>query len=147
MMIVLILCSIAFIACLYFEYRNDKVYRFLKGLNNDCSKILINYLNNASWTERPIESQKTYKKMDVMADSIRELEYNKLLFSFKPLKVEYWLTHEQIAFLNGNWPNEVPPIAESVPDVMLVLGLPDKGTFEREKELLDKITEKYKKRE
>ena len=145
MMIVLILCSI-YIACLYFGlYRNGKVSRFLIGLNEDCKKILINYLDNEPWKVHPIECQKTYGMMCDMVESIRKLEYNKLLFSFKPLKVEYWLTHEQIAFLNGNWPNEVPPIAESVPDVMLVLGLPDKGTFEREKELLDKITEKYKK--
>ena len=30
------------------------------------------------------------------------MEYDKLVFSFKPLKDKYWLNKEQLEFLNSN---------------------------------------------
>lgn len=79
--------------------RNNKVYEFLTNLSLEAFVKIRNYLNSCDecltdeeWTE--------YVRQREIVESIYDISYNKLLFSFKPLEKEYWLTQEQIDFLN-----------------------------------------------
>lgn len=98
---VLVLLSIL---CFYFcVYRNFEVYHFKMTLNRLVHTILVDYLDSDVWNTNPTEAERKYLKMDAVGDSICFISYNRLLFSFKSLTIENWLTAEQIDFLlHGN---------------------------------------------
>lgn len=79
--------------------RNSKVYEFVINLSLEAFVKIRNYLNSCDeyltdeeWVE--------YVRQREIVESIYDISYSKLLFSFKPLEKEYWLTQEQIDFLN-----------------------------------------------
>lgn len=94
-----------FVINLYIIIRNDMVYKFRIELGDIGYFILTKYLDNI-----PTDDEETYNtcitecnKMRKVWISIMDIPYNKMLFSFKPLKPEYWLNKEQLEFLNYYW--------------------------------------------
>ena len=45
---------------------------------------------------------KDHQELVNVWNSIMDIPYEKFLFSFKPLRPEYWLTEEQLDFLRIN---------------------------------------------
>lgn len=79
LIILFIICIIVLIYCFYNLYRNNKVYEFRLTIIDAQFKYnqSINY--QCKWNINTIPS------------------YNKMLYQFwKPLKLRYWLTTEQI---------------------------------------------------
>ena len=83
----------------YFLIRNELVFRFTTWLNHRCYEIIDTYLCSCgdTLTEDEIKNHRYFRSV---WDSITNIPYAKMLFSFKPLKPEYWLTEEQQDFLN-----------------------------------------------
>ena len=82
-----IFCTIFFIALvtsIYLLIRNFKVCDFLMKLlqKSEDSDTLV-------WSQR--------------LKVIKSLSYEKILFSFKPLKYKYWLTPEQMKLFKMQW--------------------------------------------
>ena len=70
---------------LYFMVRNEMVYRF---------RIKIIHLL--------YEDIRNYKMLDAINDRLRcEASYDRMFRSFKPLRLEYWFTKEQVDYLKG----------------------------------------------
>lgn len=92
---ILFLLFIIFTTCYFGFYRNTKVRAYKLELNEKCSKICISNLSNEH-----------YYQLEKLWDEIANISYIKMLFQFwKPLKNEYWLTKEQIDFLNLKFKN------------------------------------------
>lgn len=85
-----ILFLLLMIILLYIIYicfiRNIKVYSFRKYIADLTYLKSLNMLNNNISME----------EIDHLWDIIRKISYNQMLFSFKPLKLEYWFTKEEI---------------------------------------------------
>lgn len=97
MNILLIFLGLLLIGCVYTGIRNYKVYIFVTTLNNMGFTICTNYLHSIEQvTEKTIEE---YERLRDLWNSIVNIGYYKMVFSFKPLKLKYWLTEEQIEFL------------------------------------------------
>lgn len=74
---------------LIFLNRNDSVLRFRERIEKLCYNYWIKHRSDDSF-ENPYSL--IYEKMP---------SYNEMLFSFKPLKEEYWLSKEDINKLNS----------------------------------------------
>ena len=96
--VIIVLLLAGFLA-LYFSIRKNLVFRFTKWLNQRCCDIVIDYISSCGVTLTKDE-MKNYKYLNFVWDSIKNISYTKMLFSFKPLKPKYWLTKEQQDFLN-----------------------------------------------
>lgn len=90
----IILCIFLFLLFLissYVLYRNEKVSRFRRELidiaDEGCKRHLKE-LNN-----------KDYLRPFSIYESVR---YEKMLYSFKPLKLEYWYTEDEIKQMKGD---------------------------------------------
>lgn len=82
----------------YLLIRNNYVRDFKLYLNDTGCDICMKYLNSI---EEYTESEMLcHEKLRSIWLSIADISYDKMLFSFKPLREEYWLTQEQQAFLN-----------------------------------------------
>ena len=66
--------------------RNIKVYNFRKYIAD------LIYLKSVEMLFNNISME----EIDHLWNIIRKVSYNKMLFSFKPLKLEYWFTNEEI---------------------------------------------------
>lgn len=78
---VIIICAIGTIISIYVLIRNAKVYKFRSYLINLIyDKVDVNNF----WSARRLLDKHTYRKM---------------LYSFKPLKMEYWFTVEELKLL------------------------------------------------
>ncbi len=84
---------------LYFLIRNDLVFRFTKELNHRCYEIVKSYLSTCG-DILTRDEVRYHKYLSSIWDSITNISYTEMLFSFKPLKPKYWLTKEQQDFLN-----------------------------------------------
>lgn len=80
--------------------RNIKVYNFQIYLNHHGYDICNKYLNSVEFFDE--KAQNEFKLLNDMWDSITDISYEKMLFSFKPLKPEYWLNEKQLKFLTIN---------------------------------------------
>ena len=98
-LIVIILC-LGFILGIYILIRNNSVYNFELLLNERCYEICQNHLD--SLDKLTPEAMEDHQELVNVWHSIMDIPYGKLLFSFKPLKPEYWLTEKQLAFLRIN---------------------------------------------
>lgn len=107
---ILVLLNITLLVALFFLgylfNRNNEVRKFKDYLNEQGYWVCKSFLDNID----PIHISewdfhykiKEYDKLKELYDSITDISYNKMLFSFKPLEEEYWLTEEQIDFLARN---------------------------------------------
>lgn len=100
----LILCIICLIVSLYVLFRNEKVCEFQLALIDASYNIVMEYLDTLDFDKIDDDTfnkgMERYRELYNIYDSICNLSYDKMLFSLKPLKVNYWLTEEQINFLN-----------------------------------------------
>ena len=84
----LIACVLITVLSLYFLYRIDKVYKFRRYIIELCFKAQVRSVNNGIFNLEQYDA--IYYKHS----------YNDMLYSFKPLKLEYWFTKEEIELLN-----------------------------------------------
>ena len=75
--------------CIYFIKRNDKVYNFRISILRHIDTIAKSKIIEGA-TDKEI-----YQMYEVMGVS----SYEKMLHSFKPLKVEYWFTEEELKIM------------------------------------------------
>lgn len=104
--IVLVVALIAVIISIYILLRNNRVYVFRLTLNDMGYNIVQEYLFNipVDSTEEDYNSYMAeHKKLRSIWHSINDISYNKMMFSIKPLKPEYWLTKEQLDFLKKDY--------------------------------------------
>lgn len=96
-----ILITICFIS-FYITRRNFKVYSFLTKINET---IHINIVTRVNSYKSDGEFNKDYSNFQQYYNLMNKLrnkyEYNELLFSFKPLKLENWYTEEEIKMLSN----------------------------------------------
>lgn len=81
--IIYIIAIVLFILNLYFIKRDYKVYSFRKEIIDLTHSGII------------LDEELFYKRM-YLSD---KHSYNKMLYSFKPLKLEYWYTPEEIKLM------------------------------------------------
>ncbi len=98
-LIITIFCLVG-VLCIYILIRNDFVCNFEISLNTRCARICENHLR--SLNEFTPEAMEEHQALVDVWQSIMDIPYEKFLFSFKPLKPEYWLTEKQLAFLRIN---------------------------------------------
>lgn len=95
-MIVLIL-----IICIstYILIRNSKVFEFKTKLNEICYSVCNNHIETAENYDNVNDYIREHNKIIKLWDSINDISWDKMLWSIKPLKVEYWLNEEQLEFI------------------------------------------------
>jgi len=98
-LIVIIFCIVLALS-IYFLIRNNFVCDFKLLLNTRCYEICQNHLG--SLDKLTLEAMEEHQELVKVWNSIMAIPYEKFLFSFKPLKPEYWLTEKQLAFLRIN---------------------------------------------
>ncbi len=94
---VVLLVSLYALGFYFSVWRNFMVRDFMISLSERSYGVLKKCLDDCDSMEK---YQSEFPQMEKIADSIRELKFEKVLYSFKPLRYEYWLTKEQIDFLN-----------------------------------------------
>lgn len=95
LLIVLLLSSI------YILIRNNFVYEFVTSLNETCYQVCLNHNNKIYDCNNLEDFIKEHERLEDIWTSISEISYEKMLFSFKPLKPKYWLNKEQLEFINN----------------------------------------------
>lgn len=106
LVLLVVTLSVALFFLGYFFNRNDDVKKFRDYLKEQGYWVCKSFLNDID----PIHISewdfhykiKEYNKLKELYDSITDISYYKMLFSFKPLEEEYWLTEEQVDFLARN---------------------------------------------
>ena len=78
---------LAFVSSLYFAIRNERVYLFREILSDMAYEYQVRHT---------YESRK-----DVFQWFCNKHSYNEMLFSFKPLKLKYWFSDEEIKEINS----------------------------------------------
>ena len=80
----------------YFLIRNNNVFDFRINYGRKAYNYLYKTLRCCT-NEKDIDEY--YKLRDRVNNAIDRYSYDKMLFSFKPLKLEYWFTEEEIKYL------------------------------------------------
>lgn len=89
--------AVIVIVSVWILIRNLMVFEFKEYLNQQGYNICTKYLNSVEHFDE--KAQNEYKLLKDMWDEIVDIPYEKMLFSFKPLKSEHWLNKEQLDFL------------------------------------------------
>lgn len=85
--IILSLFLVALVICFYLYWRNNKTHNFLDSIINKDFNRAMKAIDNGTY-------DRTDKKV------CERLNYEKILFSFKPITEKEWLTEEEIKYLN-----------------------------------------------
>lgn len=100
--IFVILILIAFAAIVYIHIRNHFVYKFKCSLNILCYNICSEHTDTINKYDNVSDFIKEHEKIENMWSSIADISYDRMVFSFKPLKPKYWLNKEQLEFINNS---------------------------------------------
>lgn len=84
----------------WIQIRNYKVYEFRMYLNDQGYNICKKYLDSVEYFDEKAKNE--HELLVDMWGSITDISYEKMLFSFKPLKPECWLNEKQLKFLAIN---------------------------------------------
>ncbi len=88
--ILLTMCIALLTLCIYIRIRNNRVYAFrmsiLDVIDSKARKIIV---------QNTIASEEISQLFEIL----NAVSYTKMLYSFKPLKVEYWFTEEELKLL------------------------------------------------
>lgn len=94
------------IVTLCFLYRNRKVCSFYHKINHQANDVVISFLRSLKDDDEFKHRYDEYLQINHKAKMIVEkYTYEDMLFSFKPLKLEYWFTEEEIEFMNRKYKN------------------------------------------
>lgn len=98
----IILGVLLFLVNYFGFYRNLRVYKFREYLNDKGYSVCHKHLLSIPDEEYGPDERAVHEIYHAMWNwnSILDISYDKMLYSFKPLKEEYWLTKEQIKFLH-----------------------------------------------
>ena len=80
--------------------RNNEVYKYRMGLIDRSFAVCGTYLKSIEWKTYTLAKQEKFEELSKTAQSIMNVSYEAMVFSLKPLRDEFWLTKEQIEFLN-----------------------------------------------
>ena len=101
--VLLIVLFVLLIFSFYMLIRNNLVRDFLLDLNRTGGSICTEFLNSIDPSLSDEEFHKKLKEYDKLYSIYNEmmdgLKYEKVLLSFKPLHIKYWLTKEQLDFI------------------------------------------------
>lgn len=104
--VLLIFALVGSIYILIVNFRNSKVCDYKIELNDRCCKVCNDYLTSIPGRCFGEEQEQYYLHLRKLWEGINDISYDKMLYQFwKPLKDEYWLTQEQIDFLNLEFKN------------------------------------------
>lgn len=98
---IIFILLIIFLSSMYILVRNNFVYKFVTNLNETCYQICLNHSNKIFDYNNLEDFMKEHERMEDMWESISKIKYEKMLYSFKPLKPKYWLNKEQLEFINN----------------------------------------------
>ena len=88
------------VTVLYFIVRASEARNFKDELTFKSCDVLSDYIASLPDNrDTTLEEEQQYDKMHAIWMSIESISYYRLLFSFKPLKEEFWLNEEQLKFL------------------------------------------------
>lgn len=88
----LIMCTIGiigFITSIYFFIRNNKVHKF--------RIYIVDLIHSRACVM--IDDGASHRDIFNLWDMLDGISYEEMLFSFKPLKMEYWFTEEELKLL------------------------------------------------
>lgn len=91
---------VIFVVSIWFLIRNFNVFEFQLYLNQQGYNVCRQHLDSVEHFDEKALNEHEY--LQDMWDSITDISYEKMLFSFKPLKPEYWLNEKQLDFLRIN---------------------------------------------
>lgn len=100
--LIILILLIVFLSSIYILVRNNFVYKFVTNLNETCYQICLNHSNKIYGYNNLEDFIKEHEKLEDMWESISKIKYEKILYSFKPLKPKYWLNKEQLEFINNS---------------------------------------------
>lgn len=87
--------------CCVMLVRNEMVYKYRCQLTDNSYKVCKSYLESIRDVDFGKEERDHINELRNIWTSITDISYDKMVWMFwKPLKDEYWLTKEQIDFLN-----------------------------------------------
>ena len=87
--IVFTLLIVFSLSSVYILIRNNFVYEFVTSLNETCYQVCLNHNHKIYDCNNLEDFMKEHKRLEDIWKSISEISYEKLLFSFKPLKPKY----------------------------------------------------------
>lgn len=95
-----IIFLIAIATVLYFIVRVPEARNFKDELTYKSCDILAAYIGSLPDNrDTTVEEEEQYDRLHAIWMSIEDISYYRLLFSFKPLREEFWLNEEQLKFL------------------------------------------------
>ena len=97
---IIILCFICalLVASFYVMIRNHRVYKFQVIVGEMAFLVMDDFLSSVKADEF-VKRRAEYEETDRMIKRITSKSYERMVFSFKPLKLEYWYSEEEIAFI------------------------------------------------
>lgn len=94
-MLLNIIITIVILLATYINVRNFMVHKVVTDWNSLCHYKCVKYIESENYDVAVAEH---YHKI---WNDISNISYESMLYSFKPLSMEYWLTKEQIEFLTS----------------------------------------------
>lgn len=94
-MLLNVIITIVILLATYINVRNFMVHKVVTDWNSVCHYKCIKYIESNDYNEDVAE-----RYHEIWKDIIN-ISYESMLYSFKPLSMEYWLTKEQIEFLTS----------------------------------------------
>lgn len=88
--ILLTMCIALLLLSICFLIRNSRVYTFRMSVLKDIDSEV---------TKRIDQNAITSEEISQIYGILCEVSYTKMLYSFKPLKVEYWFTEEELKIM------------------------------------------------
>lgn len=91
---------VVFSLTLLMAIRNNKTLRFSLMYADATFKVVEDFLNSLHDDQELADRNQEYEELKKMQNQILcKHSYNKILFSFKPFKLESWFTPEEIEFI------------------------------------------------
>lgn len=86
---ILTILTISFLVCVYSLIRNDKVYKFRGYIIDLIYSRASDMINEGA----------SYQDISYLWNMLEDISYDEMLYSFKPLKMEYWFTDDELKLL------------------------------------------------
>lgn len=84
----------------YLMIRNNNVLVFRIMLNHLTSDLVINYIDSFENDKEFTQHYSEYECLDKASEHLQnKYTYGRMLFSFKPLRLESWFTEDELSFM------------------------------------------------